>query len=202
MLRRERSVELYRDSHRALLAEIERLSRMADQLLLLARADAGALVPRREELDVRELLEEVIERWRPAAAEKGVTLDSDLPNEGLVPGDPDLLRRLFDNLIDNALRYTPAGGRVTTTASIEDGAWGITVRDTGPGVSPDLQGRLFERFTRADAARGRDDGGVGLGLSLCAAIARAHRGSITLEPQTDRLGASFMVRLPGSQERS
>jgi heavy metal sensor kinase len=196
MLRRERSVEQYQESHRALLAEIERLSRMADQLLLLARADAGALVPRRDELEVRELLEEVIERWRPAAREKGVTFESDLPAEGLVPGDPDLLRRMFDNLIDNALRHTPEGGQVTATAVVEQDTWRIAVRDSGPGVDSELRDRLFERFTRADAARGRDNGGVGLGLSLCAAIARAHRGSITLEAQTDHAGACFLVRLP------
>ena len=196
MLRRERSVEQYQESHRALLAEIERLSRMADQLLLLARADAGALVPRRDELEVRELLEEVIERWRPAAREKGVTLAADLPAEGLLSGDSDLLRRLFDNLIDNALRHTPEGGRVTATAVAEEDTWRIAVRDSGPGVESELRDRLFERFTRADAARGRDNGGVGLGLSLCAAIARAHRGSIALEPQTDHAGACFLVRLP------
>jgi heavy metal sensor kinase len=196
MLRRDRSAEQYRESHRALLAEIERLSRMADQLLLLARADAGALVARSQELDVREFLEEVIERWRPAARENGVRLESDLPAEGLLPGDPDLLRRLFDNLIDNALRYTPKGGRVTATAAMEEGTWRIDVRDSGPGVSSELRARLFERFTRADAARGRDNGGVGLGLSLCAAIARAHGGSITLEPQPDHAGACLLVRLP------
>jgi len=196
MLRRERSVEQYQESHRALLAEIERLSRMADQLLLLARADAGALVPRRDELEVRELLEEVIERWRPAAREKGVTLAADLPAEGLLSGDSDLLRRLFDNLIDNALRHTPEGGRVTATAVAEEDTWRIAVRDSGPGVDSELRDRLFERFTRADAARGRDNGGVGLGLSLCAAIARAHGGSITLEAQTDHAGACFLVRLP------
>jgi signal transduction histidine kinase len=174
---------------------------MAEHLLLLARADAGALPLRRDELDVRELLEEIIERWRPAAREKGVRIEPDLPAEGLVPGDPDLLRRLFDNVIDNALRSTPEGGRVTVTARSAEGSWQVAVRDSGPGVSPDLRDRLFTRFTRADAARGRDGGGAGLGLSLCAAIAAAHCGAISLEEPTDHAGACFVVRLPAAASK-
>jgi heavy metal sensor kinase len=197
-LRRERSAGQYRESHLALLAEIQRLSRMAEHLLLLARADAGALPLRRDELEVRELLEEIIERWRPAAREKGLRIDSDLPAEGLVRGDPDLLRRLFDNLIDNALRSTPQGGRVRVRARLEDGGWQIAVRDSGPGVSIELRGLLFTRFARGDAARGRDGGGSGLGLSLCAAIARAHGGAISLEEPADHAGACFLVQLPAA----
>src|SRR5439155_5440766 len=101
-LRRPRSAEEYEASQRALLPEIERLSRLADQLLLLARADAGALAPRRENLDVAEFLEDTVERWRPAARERRVELLSHFPLEGTLTADPDLMRRLLDNLVDNA----------------------------------------------------------------------------------------------------
>jgi signal transduction histidine kinase len=196
ILRKPRTQEQYQSSHRTLLEEIERLSRMADQLLLLARADAGALAPHRETVEVRELLEEVIERWRPAAREHAIAIRADLPGEGTTRADPDLLRRLFDNLLDNALRHTPAGGEVRVVAAPEAHGWRFEVQDTGAGIDPDLRHRLFERFTRADPARGRDSGGAGLGLSLCAAIARAHGGSITLQDPANHTGARFVVRFP------
>lgn len=197
MLRKERTPDEYRESHRSLLAEIERLSRVAEQLLLLARADAGALSPRAQQLEVAQLLEDVAERWRPLARQRGLNLSVELPAEGTLQGDPDLLRRLLDNLLDNALRHTPPGGRIGLSAGRHDGTWRLAVEDNGPGVEPSLRPRLFERFTRADAARGRDTGGAGLGLSLCAAIAAAHGGRISLEDPSAG-GARFVVHLPGT----
>jgi heavy metal sensor kinase len=200
VLRRDRTPDEYRASHRALLDEIVRLSRLADQLLLLARADAGALEPRAEELDLPELLEGIVERWRPAAVEREVALESELPLEGELRADPELLRRVFDNLLDNALRHAPAGGAVLLSAATDDGAWRIAVDDTGPGVAPELRPRLFERFGRADPARGRDTGGAGLGLSLSAAIANVHGGSIAVEKAPSGRWARFVVVLPREHE--
>jgi two-component system OmpR family sensor kinase len=197
-LRRERTPDQYRASHQALLEEIERLTRLAEQLLLLARADAGALEPRFQALDLPELLEGVGERWRPAALERGLSLVSDLPMQGSVRADPELLRRLLDNVLDNAIRHTPPAGTVRLTAGAVDGRWLIAVEDTGPGVPPELRSRIFERFTRGDAARGRETGGAGLGLSLSAAIAAAHGGTITLESGRDG-GARFVVVLPSDR---
>jgi heavy metal sensor kinase len=194
-LRRPRSAAEYEASERALLPEIERLSRLADQLLLLARADAGALAPRREVLDVPEVLEDTVERWRPAAREHRVKLLSQLPLEGSLSADPELMRRLLDNLMDNAVRHTPAGGSVSLAATEQPGSWVLSVRDTGPGVDSALRPRLFERFARSDAARSPSTGGAGLGLSLCAAIVQAHGGVISLE-DSDAPGANFVVRLP------
>jgi heavy metal sensor kinase len=195
MLRRRRSAEEYEASHRSLLTEIERLGRLADQLLLLARADAGALASRREPIDLPEFLEETIERWRPAAQEREVELESQLPLEGEVGGDPDLLRQLMDNLLDNAIRHNPPRGTVAVSAVENNGWWQLAVQDSGSGISPDLKPRLFARFARADGARGRSTGGAGLGLSLCAAIAEAHGGFISLEDASTG-GARFVVRLP------
>lgn len=200
VLRRDRTADEYRASHRALLDEIERLSRMADQLLLLARADAGVLEPRTEPVDLPELLEGIVERWRPAAVEREVALESELPLEGELRADPELLRRLFDNLLDNALRHTPAGGEVLLSAGAVDGTWRIAVDDSGPGVAPELRPRLFERFARADPARGRDTGGAGLGLSLSAAIVGVHGGSIAVEEARSGRWARFVVVLPRPRE--
>jgi heavy metal sensor kinase len=195
-LRRERTPEEYRASHRSLLVEIERLTRMADQLLLLARADAGVLQLRPQALDLSEHLEGIVERWRPAALDRGVHLQSELPIEGDAWADPELLRRLVDNLLDNALRHTPGGGVVRLSAIADGDRWRIAVEDSGPGVAPELGPRLFQRFTRADPARGRETGGAGLGLSLCAAIAHAHGGTIALDGAADLGGARFVVLLP------
>jgi heavy metal sensor kinase len=193
-LRRERTDEAYRSSHETLRAEIERLSRVADQLLLLARSDSGALAVQLRDVDLAQLVEDTVERWRDVARDKEIGLDGHLPLDGSVYADPELIIRLLDNLVDNAIRHTPPGGRVTVAAAAAGEEARIDVSDTGPGIDPGFRPRLFERFARADAARGRDSGGAGLGLSLCAAIAHLHGGTITLEP--DEPGAHFTVRIP------
>ena len=198
-LRRERTPGEYRASHRALLVEVEQLSRTAEQLLLLARADAGVLQLHPQDLDLPDLLEGIVDRWRPTALDRGLLLESELPLEGEVQADPELLRRLLDNLLDNALRHTPAGGSVRLSATTDGRDWRISVEDTGPGIAPELRPRLFERFARADPARGRETGGAGLGLSLCVAIAGAHGGAIALDDAP--AGARFVVLLPAGGRR-
>jgi heavy metal sensor kinase len=191
-----RTNEELRESIQSLLEEVERLSRTADQLLLLARADAGALAARREPVDLPDLIEETVDRWRTLAAGKAVELGVDAAGAAVVDGDVDLLRRLLDNLIDNAVRHSPPGGMVTVALADAGGeGWRLTVSDSGPGVDPDLRDHIFERFTRADLARQRETGGAGLGLALCAAIAHAHGGSIRVET-ADTGGARFVVDLP------
>jgi heavy metal sensor kinase len=193
-LNRSRSAASYEGSLRSVLVETERLSRMVDQLLLLARADAGALVATVREVDVADLLEETVSRWRPLAQQKRVELVADIPESGTLQGDADLLRRMLDNLLDNALRHSPEGGIVTITCSREPENWSIAIQDTGPGVDEAFRPSLFERFTRADLARSRDTGGAGLGLSLCAVIARIHGGRISLDEHGP--GARFVTLLP------
>ncbi len=176
-------------------AEVRRLSRTADQLLLLARADAGVLEPLHEEVDVTDLLEETAARWQPTLGVRGIELRTSIPHSGgTVVADGGMLRRLLDNLLDNAARYTPAGGLIRLSGEPVAGGWVISVADSGPGIDPALRPRVFERFTRADSARGRDTGGAGLGLSLCAAIAELHGG--TLELDDSHRGARWLLRLP------
>ena len=195
-LARVRSTEEYQVTHRLVLSEVERMARLADQLLLLARADAGSLAPRFESVDVSDLLEETVDRWRLLAGSRGVGLALEPPPPGSMWADPELLRRLIDNLLDNAVRHSPPGEEVVLTAACEDGRWYVEVADAGPGVPDSMRDRLFQRFTRADPARGRDTGGAGLGLALCAVIADLHGGSIALAPPNGPPpGARFVVIL-------
>jgi two-component system OmpR family sensor kinase len=193
-LARVRTPAEYEASQRVALAEVERLSALADQLLLLARADAGALQPAVEDVDIGDLVEETVERWRPLAGRRDIQVSADVHQEGTLPADHRLLRRVLDNLLDNAVRHTPDGGRVRVGVERGD-MWDITVSDTGPGVPPDERATLFERFARGDTARGRATGGAGLGLALCRAIAGLHGGSISLD-EDGGPGARFRVRLP------
>jgi heavy metal sensor kinase len=196
-LARDRNAADYRDSLVSLAAEIERLSRLADQLLVLARADAGALQPQREPVDVPDFVEDVVDRWRTLGTQRGLTLVTHLADSGHLRGDADLLRRVLDNLLANALEHAPQGTAIEVSAAPAPGDaqwWLITVADSGPGVAPELRDRLFERFARADPARARNSGGAGLGLALAAAIVEAHGGTLTLD--TGAPGARFVVRLP------
>ena len=194
--RRPRTQLEYAESNATLLGEVERLSRITDQLLMLARADAGALEARLVITDLPDLLEEVIDRWRPTAAHKDVSLVADLPSEGQVRGDRDLLKRLLDNLLDNALRHVPRHGEVRLTAESTNVGWSIAVSDSGSGVPAESARHLFERFSRDDPARQRATGGAGLGLSICAVIAHLHGGVVELAATGPLAGACFVLRLP------
>jgi two-component system OmpR family sensor kinase len=117
------------------------------------------------------------------------------PSTGVVDGDPDLLRTVIDNLVDNAIRYSPALASVTLSARRSDGEWLIEVSDQGPGVPAEMRERVFDRFARADSVRTRRGGGVGLGLALSTAVVRAHRGALELVDGNGH-GARFRVHLP------
>ncbi|HVD02438.1 MAG TPA: ATP-binding protein [Candidatus Dormibacteraeota bacterium] len=197
-MRQPRTAAEYRKSHRALLVEIQRLSRTADQLLLLARADAGELRVAGGPCDVPDLVEETVGRWRTVADAKPVELVAVAPSSGVIRADRDLLGRLLDNLIDNALRHTPAGGRVTLAAKSARNGWTLTVTDTGPGIPAGARKHVFERFYRVDSARERGPHGAGLGLSLCWAIVQLHRGSIEIADPGEPGGTQVVVRLPSS----
>jgi two-component system, OmpR family, sensor kinase len=196
--------------------EAERMGRLVGDLLLLARADAGeAPTLQRERVDLSELATEVVEKARPEAGNRhlGVTHDS----RCIVIGDRDRLRQLITNLVENAIRYTPAGGRVDvsvsgaprmqqqrtpvrsrsardagTSTSMAD----LTVTDSGIGISPTDLPHVFERFYRAEKARSRAHGGSGLGLSIAQYIAQAHGGSIEASSDGTNRGSTFRVRLP------
>jgi two-component system, OmpR family, sensor kinase len=194
-LARERPAAEYVTVLGRIEGELQHLGRVVDQLLLLAQADAGSLVPSPAAVDVADLVEEVAARWRGAAAARGVTIAVDAPTSGTLAADPHLLRRVLDNLLDNALRHSPPGGRVDLCACRHEHDWLFDVADEGPGVHEAQRDRIFERFTRLDPARSRQSGGAGLGLALSAAVARAHGGTLELA-DVNGPGARFRLRLP------
>ena len=195
-LARERPPAEYVSALGRVGAELEHLGGVVDRLLLLAQADAGRLLPQRVAVDVADVLEETAARWRGPAAARRVSVAVEAPAWGTLAADPHLLRRVLDNLLDNAVRHSPPDGRIDLRAGRQDGSWVFEVADQGPGVPAAQRKRVFERFTRLDPARSRRSGGAGLGLALSAAVARAHGGTLDVL-DADGHGARFRLRLPG-----
>jgi heavy metal sensor kinase len=196
--RPERSLEEYRESLEAVRAESQRLTHIVEDLFTLARADAGQYPLTPQDFYLDELVADCTRAARTLALAKNISLQCDAVPELPIHGDEALLRRMILNLLDNAIKYTPEGGRVTLLCRRENGKYALSVNDTGPGISPDLQPRIFERFFRADKARSRaenDGGGAGLGLSIARWIAEAHRGTLELS-RSDATGSTFVAFLP------
>jgi two-component system OmpR family sensor kinase len=181
------------------LEEIERLSRLLDDLLALARAEGEPARRPAAPLDAAELVEFVAERVRPLAEAGEVALEvaAGAPGAATVSGDRDALVRLFWNLFENAIKYTPPGGRVRVACEAGRGAARIRVEDTGRGIASEDLPRVFERFYRGAGARG----GTGLGLAIARAIARRHGGDVAIESAPGR-GTAATVTLPASGERA
>lgn len=193
-LSRPRAGDEYRATLEAQAEQVERLIQLVNSLLTLARADAGQIPLQREPLDVPALVETSVEQLEPDAAARGVTLTVSGP-PAHVNADGTLLVQLLLNLLDNAVRHTPAGGVVETTWEVHGGTLRLDVRDTGVGIAPEHLPRVFERFYRADQARERASGGVGIGLAICRWIAEAHGGTIGIESELGR-GTTVTVTLP------
>jgi signal transduction histidine kinase len=178
-------------------SEILHLSLVTERLLTLARADSRTLVPEMKALDAADFVHETAARWLLAARRRRVELAIEAPDSGTLVADPTLTRRILDNLIDNALRHSPAGATITVQARLGEEGWSFKVSDEGPGVPPAEQERIFERFASLDRVRTPGDGssGAGLGLALCSAVAAVQHGEIRLVPKTGP-GAVFELRLP------
>jgi two-component system OmpR family sensor kinase len=194
-LRKARPPEEYRRVLDESFEEVLRLSRLAENLLSLARADAGVLEIQRLSVDLHEVLGDAVRRLGPRASEKNVLLELSAPEFVAVRGDPDWLGRLVENLIDNAIRHTPQMGRVRVTLRTVDGQALVTIEDSGEGIPLEDQPHLFERFYRVDRARSRDKGGAGLGLAISQQIAMLHGGRIQVRSTVGQ-GSTFEVRLP------
>jgi heavy metal sensor kinase len=194
-LSHDRDAAEYRESLAIVLDESRRLSRLVDDLLNLARADAGRVKLETREFYFNELLAECCRSMQTLAAASGITLECRSAGDVQFRGDEALLRRLVINLLDNAIRYTPPGGKVS--AVLEAGATRVLIRisDTGVGIPPEAAPHVFERFYRADKARSRQDGGFGLGLSIVKWIAESHHGSVDLT-RNPGPGTTFTVTLP------
>ncbi|MFA0753937.1 MAG: hypothetical protein IMHGJWDQ_001718 [Candidatus Fervidibacter sp.] len=182
----------------ALVEEAERMGRLVDNLLELARVEAGQRKWRWQTVSVSQVAREVAARLRPQAAAKGLTVTVHVPDSLTVQADPDALTQILFNLLDNAIKYTQQG-EVSVTAervAASEGEWVVIhVRDTGIGIPPEHLPRIFERFYRVDKARSRQVGGFGLGLSIVKHLVEAHKGKITVQSRAGE-GSTFSVWLP------
>ncbi len=177
-----------------MLEEVDRMTRLVNDLLDLSALEAGVVRLRREELQARELLEAVARRYQQAASRRGLRVVV-RPGEARLEGDRDRLEQALGNLVDNAVKYTPPGGRVELSVEVGGAEIQLVVEDTGPGVPPEHLPRIFERFYRADASRSREEGGTGLGLAIAKHIALAHGGRVEASNRPQG-GARFAVVLP------
>lgn len=188
-LSRERSPEDMRAALVDLRQDTQRLVRLANDLLLIARADEGRLPIRPEHVAALELVEESVSRFEDSASREGRTIELDVDAELALRADRERLAQALDNLIENAIRH--GTGTVTVSASARPTAVAIEVRDEGAGFDPEFAGHAFDRFTTADA--GRSEGSSGLGLAIVAAIAAAHGGRATV---LDGPGGAIEIVLP------
>ncbi len=165
-----------------IVTNVRRMQRIVDDLLDLSRIESGGWVPQPARVDVAAAASDAILPCRDSAREKGVTLDLDVPRDAATAhADPTAVRQVIANLVDNAIRYTPRGGRVTVVAEREGGGVWLGVRDTGVGIPVEHLSRIFERFYRVDPARSREAGGTGLGLAIVRHLAEAHGGRVRAE---------------------
>jgi two-component system, OmpR family, sensor kinase len=190
--RRPRSREELESALASAAEETERLSRLAEDLLALARADADGLALRRDEVHVRDLAERVGSRFERRATETGRIVDVEAPAELELAADRARIEQALTNLVDNALRH--GGGHVRISARANNGSVELHVLDEGAGFDDHFVAHAFERFSRADEVRG--DGGAGLGLAIADAIAQAHGGASFARNRDDRAGADVWLVLP------
>jgi signal transduction histidine kinase len=173
----------------------ERLLLLVGDLLSVAQAESGKLELHLAELDLSALVEESVESARPSATAKNIRLEHAADKLPLYTGDHVRLAQLLDNLVSNAVKFTPDGGRVSVTLTETAGAAVLEVSDTGVGIPVEEQSHLFERFFRSQGATKGAIQGTGLGLSISRAIAESHGGSISFE-SADGAGTTFRVELP------
>ncbi len=194
-LRKRRSPEEYEELLRSNLSDIIRLSRIADDLLFLTKADNNIVELRKHWFDVNQLLRGIVERVRY----HGLSLVEKYEENLECYGDSNILEQAFSNLINNAIKYTPPGGTVTIMTQKEDGSIKVTVSDTGIGIPENEIPHIFDRFYRVDRERSRKMGGTGLGLAITRWIISAHNGKIIVK-STVGSGSDFIVILPKSSD--
>ena len=189
-----KSLSEYESMVASTIDECDRLLDMINTMLLISKTESGVGTFSREEIDIRELVREACELFAPMAEDKGVSLNCQVLEESRLFGDSRMIQRMFSNLLDNAVKYTPSGGGVSVSVSenVKKEAV-ISVKDTGIGISPSDIPRIFDRFYRCDVSR--SEAGIGLGLSLARAIARAHHGDIVVVSSLGD-GSTFTVTVP------
>jgi heavy metal sensor kinase len=195
-LRAERPPDEYRRVLASSIEEVDQLIRLAEDLLLLSRSTAG-LTATRQPVDLEPLCLEALELGVRLAKGKGVTVSLGATAPAVVQGDAGALRRALLNLVDNSVKYTPAGGSVTISLERTSSGAALVVEDTGIGIDPADAKRIFEPFMRLDAGRSRDTGGSGLGLAIARSIVLAHAGTLEVDGRPGG-GSRFTIRLPAA----
>ena len=212
MLRKERTQQEYQQTLKSNLEEINRMSQIVEDLLLLSKADTGEIKLNKEDINLSEILTEVVAQMDMMARSKRLHLSASSNHQDIyIFGDALRIRELFINLIENGIKYTEEGGSIHITLLKEyppsvrnqsdraekerEKFAKIIVSDTGIGISKEDQEKVFNRFFRVDKARSREQGGSGLGLSICKWIVEAHQGEIKVESELEK-GSSFIVKLP------
>jgi heavy metal sensor kinase len=201
-LRNTLDAAAYRDVIGSMLEEVDRLTRLVENLLILTRADSGKIQLARETLDLGALAGDAIDQLRVLADEKQQDLMLRVPIRVHATGDAALVHHALMNLIHNAIKYTPNGGTITVDVNaMSSGQVVIEVRDTGPGIPATHRDRIFDRFYRVEASRSREEGGVGLGLSIARWAIEANGGQIELASD-GASGSLFRVTLPPADSSS
>jgi heavy metal sensor kinase len=190
-------IESVRDALADCIEETERVTTLLNTLMDISEAESGAAKFERLPVRIADLLDSVVDSYFEVAEEKGVAVSRSIRKAWRVRGDAGALRRVFANLLDNAIKYTPAGGNVTISATRKGSAFAIIVEDTGHGIPPHDLPRIFDRLFRGD--RSRSERGLGLGLSFVKAIVNSHEGSIEVESLPEK-GTRVTVLLPSAVE--
>jgi len=198
-LSRPRNSAEYEKKLQELSVQVDRLIRLSNALLFLSRSDQNQIAFHPTSINLRELLDALIEQLHPLAEEKNLNLLMQISDDIFVCGDSDYLIRLFMNLLENALKYTPVNGRVTVSAVKESDEIRIAIHNSGAGISQEHLEHLFERFYRIDADRSSQTGGSGLGLAIAHEIVHMHAGEISVASEPGK-GVKFTVYLPDSAD--
>ena len=204
LARDDREAREYRESLEIMRKTVGRLTRIVRDLFLLARGDAGQVPLRDERFYLDDVVAQTVQGFRTLAAEQGVTLREEHESDLALQGDPDLIGRLVGNLVENAIKHTPAGGKVSVLSTGHDGQLRIEVRDGGSGIPAEARERIFERFFRLDPAHppshAAGGSGAGLGLPIARWIAGVHGGKVWVA-KSDATGSVFVASLPGEVMR-
>jgi heavy metal sensor kinase len=198
-LRKKRTPEEYEDILNTNLSDIIRLSRITDNLLFFTKADNNILELRKQWFEVSHLLQNIVERLKYRASAAGITIFESYQDGIEMRGDLDLLEQAFSNIVENAINYTPSGGKISVTSNREDDKIIISISDTGIGIPEDEIPHLFERFYRVNKERSRKSGGTGLGLSITEWVLNAHDGKIEVK-STLGAGSEFITSFPVSKD--
>lgn len=177
------------------LNEVERLSRLTNDLLLLARSDSDAVVLRKEPVAINPFLKKTLHPYQEIMEAEGKTFELELSEDRSIKADPARIQQLLVILLDNAMKYTEAGDKITVSSSYHSTDWVIRVTDTGKGITANNKNQIFERFYREDASRNRETGGYGIGLSIAEWIVSAHDGKISVSDNLPK-GTVFEIQIP------